>query len=660
MLQLIYMWIEDFRKILKEVNLNFHSNFEFEFEPIKTQKFELPNGEEKESVIEGKLKIKKFNPDDDFINEYFPNQFISLIVGKNGTGKSSVLELLEDLEKKDRYIKHISSDISFYFEDRFYCIFFEKENKEFIFWGAKVNKKNGKTTRIKLNQLSKDDELLLELPPPKVNTQEEKRELKYSFFSLPPKFRAPLISKEFKKWYQKPLGNSWGEEFKSNYVKDNHSFLRNLFKCGNINIISGILSIDKYAKFPDYFIITIPYENLMKDGKSYDFRKFLEEIKDPNLPEDKKKLIENLIRKLETFHKIIFGKELEPIVRIKVILFIHAFLRYINNMIGVYEGWEDFVESEEFGKLFEKLESIENLEKKYDKTKDLIKDLYEHYKNIKLKIGNVIYTHIINESLKSIESFLLNLEELLKDKDKAKVKDKNQIYIIMEIDKFKNDSPFLKKVADLVDSYLALKLYEFNPINFDFHPPLSSGQKALLSVFADISEVLDGEDCSQRDNKENVILLLDEPDVYFHPEWQRLFIYFLTEFVKKKYPKKKIHTIIASHSPFMLSDIPKGNCVFLDLYVKEDGNGKVEEYRTIVKPKEEIHNTLAQNIYYLLADGFFMEKGIGEYIRLKLLEMLKKSNKDYEFYGKLVSQIGDEIYKKRFEIYLEKIQRKNQ
>ena len=101
MLQLIYMWIENFRT-LKNANLNFHANFEFEFEPTKTEEIKHPNGKKEESVKEGKLKIKKFKPNDDFIYKYFQNekkdnknqQFISLIVGKNGTGKTSVLDAI--------------------------------------------------------------------------------------------------------------------------------------------------------------------------------------------------------------------------------------------------------------------------------------------------------------------------------------------------------------------------------------------------------------------------------------------------------------------------------------------------------------------------------------------------------------------------------------
>jgi len=162
LLQLVYMWIENFRT-LKNANLNFHANFEFEFEPIKTQKLKFSNGKEKESVIEGKLRIKKFNPDDEFIYKYFPeNQFISLIVGKNGTGKTSTLELLNTLENSTKYVALLDIDKEskeviekYKIEDKFFCIFLDKDNNKLFFWGAIIHKEDKSKIRfVEFNEIS--------------------------------------------------------------------------------------------------------------------------------------------------------------------------------------------------------------------------------------------------------------------------------------------------------------------------------------------------------------------------------------------------------------------------------------------------------------------------------------------------------------------------
>ena len=655
------MWIENFRT-LKNANLNFHANFEFEFEPIKTEEVKHPNGEKEESVKEGKLKIKKFTPNDEFIHKYFPdNQFISLIVGKNGTGKTSILELLNTLKNGTRYIALLDFDKKskkviekYKIENKFFCIFLDNDNKKLFFWGAIIHKENkGKIRFVEFNEISEVKEFTLKLPSKEIYGSERKTDLENTYFSLNDyKIQTHLLAKESKEWWQKPLlGASWGEDFKSNYLKDNESFLKNLFKCKNINIISEILSIDKYTKFPDYFIIKVPYLSLIKGKKPYDFDSFFKEINELQIP--KKELIKSSIEKLKILHKIIFEKELEPIVRIKVILFIHAFLEYIDRMIRDYSAWKNFIENEEFERFFKKLETIRGLEKNTE-IKDLIKDLYEHYKSIELRVERIVYTSIINESLEKIEQFLSFLKELMEDEEKAEQKETDdKILIWIEIDKYKNDEKFLEKIGKLVDSYLALKLYSFNPIELNFYPAISPGQKSLLSVFADISELLDGDNCSNVEKEENIILLLDEPDVFFHPEWQRLFIYFLTEFLKKKYSNKDFHVIISTHSPFMLSDIPKGNCVFLELDIKENEKGKIQEYKAVVKPKEKVSDTLAQNIYYLLADGFFMEKGIGEYINNCLKQFLSKigeetlnpeEEKEFRY---LIENIGDTVLRNK-------------
>jgi len=107
----------------------------------------------------------------------------------------------------------------------------------------------------------------------------------------------------------------------------------------------------------------------------------------------------------------------------------------------------------------------------------------------------------------------------------------------------------------------------------------------------------------------NVIIYLDEPDLTLHPEWQRKY---LNELVKTFSSwDKKIHFIITSHSPFIVSDIPKENIIFLE-------NGKQ------IDGLEEKKQTFGQNIHTLLSDSFFMEDGlIGEFAKGKISEIKK-------------------------------------
>lgn len=114
-------------------------------------------------------------------------------------------------------------------------------------------------------------------------------------------------------------------------------------------------------------------------------------------------------------------------------------------------------------------------------------------------------------------------------------------------------------------------------------------------------------------NKQEAELLicLDEPDISLHPQWQKQYIYELIKMFSKI--NKKIHFIITSHSPFILSDVPKENIIFLKK--GEDGNCKNVTKETNIE-------TFGANIHTLLSNGFFMNDGLmGEFAKSKINEV---------------------------------------
>jgi len=61
------------------------------------------------------------------------------------------------------------------------------------------------------------------------------------------------------------------------------------------------------------------------------------------------------------------------------------------------------------------------------------------------------------------------------------------------------------------------------------------------------------------------VILIDEPELHLHPEWQRKYIKVILDAFKYYVSKGfKFHFIIATHSPYILTDIPVDNIVFLD------------------------------------------------------------------------------------------------
>lgn len=144
--------------------------------------------------------------------------------------------------------------------------------------------------------------------------------------------------------------------------------------------------------------------------------------------------------------------------------------------------------------------------------------------------------------------------------------------------------------------------FVFDTIDF------SSGEKARLNMFSRLYEIR-----SSVVNKD-LILLIDEAGLYYHPKWQKDFFKDLLEYTNEIFPNNKVQIVIATHSPFLLSDIPKENAVFL-----------VKDKRGKIKPidQRDIPRTFAANINDLLSDNFFMDGGlIGSFAKSKIADEL--------------------------------------
>lgn len=108
---------------------------------------------------------------------------------------------------------------------------------------------------------------------------------------------------------------------------------------------------------------------------------------------------------------------------------------------------------------------------------------------------------------------------------------------------------------------------------------------------------------------------------------------------------RNIHFIITSHSPFILSDLPKENVVFLE-------NGK-QVYPNI--------NTFGANIHTLLSHGFFMEDGLmGEYAKSKINEVIQSlkskrrlSKKSLKKCEDIISIIGEPVLQRTLHAMLD-------
>lgn len=247
------------------------------------------------------------------------------------------------------------------------------------------------------------------------------------------------------------------------------------------------------------------------------------------------------------------------------------------------------------------------------------------------------------QGFRDIYSFYSTLEQFCKNEN-ISFNGESLVYNI------KNDETKLL-FDELIYAYkYVLKSFPKSPIpksllEFSPYKKLSTGEKAILDFYASLYNYIDINRESKHLNYEYFLLLLDEPDLGFHPLWKKKFIeaisatlpilfskitphiYDGSNYVKVR-ENPIIQIIFTTHDPLTLSDIPNNSIVYLK---KEGEFSKILKNEDSERPKK----TFGANIHELLADSFFVEDGlIGEFAKNKIaitLNWLKiKANESNE------------------------------
>lgn len=137
-------------------------------------------------------------------------------------------------------------------------------------------------------------------------------------------------------------------------------------------------------------------------------------------------------------------------------------------------------------------------------------------------------------------------------------------------------------------------------------------------------------------------LVMDEVEICFHPEYQRRFISEMIGYIERLDLNKNMafNILIATHSPFILSDILKGNILYLD-----DGKN--------ANITDEFKNPFCANICDLLYQSFFLKEGfIGEYSRQKLRSIFLLLNKPKNLSTK---EIKEKKIEEQLRFYIEEV-----
>lgn len=180
-----------------------------------------------------------------------------------------------------------------------------------------------------------------------------------------------------------------------------------------------------------------------------------------------------------------------------------------------------------------------------------------------------------------------------------------------------------------------------------FYPRPSAGELSEILIYARLYEQIKAatEDAKSKLNQNNYVIFLDEVETTLHPLNQQKFIRNLLTFFNTYFTNIHIHIIIATHSPIILSDVPTSNSIFLEK------NEKTNEI--LIVPDKHKENTFGANIYQLYENSFFLKESfIGAYADAKINQVLTKLNnketlekQEIDYIEALAKIIGEPVLK---------------
>lgn len=151
---------------------------------------------------------------------------------------------------------------------------------------------------------------------------------------------------------------------------------------------------------------------------------------------------------------------------------------------------------------------------------------------------------------------------------------------------------------------------------------LSSGeyqQAKVLGILNEFSSTVKVRS-QQHERPDSIILLLDEPETFMHPDMSRRLVHDLMNIVYHGAKDWDVQVIMTTHSPFILSDLLPEQ--ILRISFDEDGFCKVIPY--------DDRPTFAGDIFSIMARDFFLEYNIGEHSRRKISSIIEVINSSSE------------------------------
>lgn len=147
-------------------------------------------------------------------------------------------------------------------------------------------------------------------------------------------------------------------------------------------------------------------------------------------------------------------------------------------------------------------------------------------------------------------------------------------------------------------------------------------------------------------------VVFDEIELYFHPDLQRRFLSLIISALRNIHIEhiEGVNLLMVTHSPFVLSDIPKSNVLVLSR--KEEMNGE----------------TFCANIHEMLGQSFFMEYSMGQIAQEEIEEIFCRYNsivagnvqniseEEWKRYSYVTSIVGDEYLRSALERAMKRLE----
>lgn len=247
-------------------------------------------------------------------------------------------------------------------------------------------------------------------------------------------------------------------------------------------------------------------------------------------------------------------------------------------------------------------------------------------------------------NIKSLDDFFKDIENRYKEKQKTppfklnsynglKSKEGNELQIAVDYCNFLAKSSVLEKIESS-----SSKLLKFNLSRKDDLERLKQNGKAINSLYSlnllydpkiEIFNI-EGDEYSLEDSssgehnlitsliglmatiKPDSLLLIDEPEISLHPNWQMKYVSFLKEILSSE-TYNTSHILIASHSHFIISDLECESS-------KVIGLSKGEEIEVVPLPKNL--NTFGWSAEDILYNIFNVRSSLNYYLQADLTELL--------------------------------------